>query len=147
MLDIFDANTWQIWFITACILITVELTLLNSYYLIAIAFAACLAALTAWFDGSINMQWLAFILGSIAGLIAMHTLRPSSVKKDKDDISHMEGKIVTIIADVAPRGRASYKSVDWAAESDDILLIGESARIVRIHGSTLYLARMIHESS
>ncbi|MDQ6994639.1 MAG: NfeD family protein, partial [Mariprofundaceae bacterium] len=56
-----------------------------------------------------------------------------------DDISHLEGKIVTIIEDVSPRGRANYKSVSWAAESDDVLHIGESARIVRIHGSTLYL--------
>ncbi|MDQ6990960.1 MAG: NfeD family protein [Mariprofundaceae bacterium] len=61
------------------------------------------------------------------------------LKKNKDDISHLEGKIVTIIEDVSPRGRANYKSVSWAAESDDTLHIGESARIVRIHGSTLYL--------
>ncbi|MDQ6990961.1 MAG: hypothetical protein Q9M11_04435 [Mariprofundaceae bacterium] len=65
----------------ACIILVIELTLVNSYYLIAVAFAAGLAALTAWFDVSINMQWLAFIVGSIAGLIGMHTLRPSALKK------------------------------------------------------------------
>lgn len=142
ILSIFHENLWQAWLILACIIITVELILLNSYYLIAMAIAASLAGLAAWFGASINMQWLAFIFGSIAGLTGMHLLRPSAVKQDKDDISHMEGKIVTIIEDVSPRGRASYKSVGWAAESDDVLHIGESARIVRVHGSTLYLEAM-----
>jgi len=120
------------------ILIT-ELTLISSYYLLAIVFAASLASLAAWFDASMNMQWLAFIIGSGLGLIAMHQLRPSNTLENKDDISHMEGEIVSIIADVSPRGRANYKSVGWAAESDDILHVGDSARIVRIHGSTLYV--------
>jgi len=141
-LNIFHEVVWQIWFIIACTLLIIELTLINSYYLLAIAFAASLAGLLAWFDASINMQWLAFIVGSIAGLLAMHVFRPSILKKDKDDISYMEGKTVTIIEDVSPRGRAMYKSVGWAAESDDILHIGESARIVRVHGSTLYLEAM-----
>ncbi|MDQ6953762.1 MAG: NfeD family protein [Mariprofundaceae bacterium] len=138
-MTVFHTDSWQVWIIITCIIAIIELTLINSYYLLAIAFAASLAGLSAWFDASMNIQWFTFILGSIIALVTMHTLRPSSIKKDKDDISHIIGKTVTIIEDVSPRGRAMYKSVGWAAESDDVLHIGESARIVRVHGSTLYL--------
>jgi len=130
---------WQIWLISACVLLIIELTLLNSYYLLAVVFAASLAALSAWFDASINIQWLMFTLGCGLGGIILYQLRPANIKENHDDISHLEGKIVSITADVSPRGRANYKSVSWAAESDDILHVGDSARIVRIHGSTLYV--------
>jgi len=135
----FHLDAWQVWLISACIIAIIELTLIDSYYLLAVAFAASLAGFSAWFGVSSNIQWLAFILGSVIGLIAMHSLRTSSNTKDKGDISHIIGKTVTVIEDVSPRGRVSYKSVGWAAESDDILHVGESGRIVRVHGSTLYI--------
>jgi len=138
-LDIFQLDTWEIWLVIACIVTIIELSIINSYYLLAIAFAAFLAGLLAWFDTSLNIQWLAFILGSVLGLVGMYTLRPAVLKKNKDDISHLVGKTVTIIDEVSPRGRAIYKSVGWAAESNDVLHVGESARIVRVHGSTLYI--------
>ena len=141
-MDFFSFNTWQIWLLLACIIAVLELLMLNSYYLLAVVVGAMLAGGMAWFDSSSQLQWLAFIAGTIAAAGLMYTLRSPRNKENKDDISHMIGKRVKVIEEISPRGRVVYKSVGWSAESDDVLHTGAYARIVRIHGSTLFVEKI-----
>ncbi len=141
-MTIFIQHSTTLWLLATCAIIMIELVLLNTYYLLALAVGSSIAAAAAWWGVSSAMQWLSFTFGSIVGLMCMHALRRQPSNKPHDDISHLLGKIVTVTETIQPRGRVTYKSVGWAAESEDILYSGEQARIIRVHGSTLFVEKM-----
>ena len=138
----FIEHSTTLWLLASCTIIIIELVLLNTYYLLALAIGTTSAAAAAWLDASTAIQWLACSLGSIAGFLGMKTLRPKpSNTQQHDDISHLVGKQVRVSETIDPRGRVIYKSVGWAAESDELLHSGERARIIRVHGSTLFVEK------
>ena len=143
-MDIFHLTAWQTWLFVACITAILELLVLDSYYLLAVVLGALVAALAAWWEATSDIQWLAFILGTVAATLLLHKLRSPTKRDAADDISYMVGKQVQVVVEVNPRGRVVYKGVGWEAEttSNSPLPIGTIARIVRVHGSTLTVAKI-----
>ncbi|MDX8389983.1 MAG: NfeD family protein [Mariprofundaceae bacterium] len=130
---------WHGWLIAACVIAVMEL-LMGSYYLLALVGASTVAGLYAWlFDASMTIQWIVFTVATVASGLLLYWFRKGDKPKDIDNISHMVGKQVQIIDTVNPRGRAIYKSVAWAAESQDLIDVGKPAVIERVDGSTLYI--------
>jgi membrane protein implicated in regulation of membrane protease activity len=140
MLESLGLEVWHLWLLAACVIAAVELMLVGSYYLLALAAgAAVVGAVAAMMELSLTAQWLVFAVATAIAALLMRFLRAPIENKKPDDISHMVGKTVTVIETISPRGRVDYKSVTWAAESDEVLEAGISARIVRVNGSTLYV--------
>jgi len=141
MLDALDA--WHIWLIAGCVIAVIELLVLNSYYLLAVAAGAVMVGIVALMgDISLTLQILVFALGTALAGGLLYLFRGKPKEQDVDDISHLVGERVVVIARIAPRGRVVYKSVGWAAESDEILEIDAPARIIRVNGSTLYVEKI-----
>lgn len=140
MLESLGLEVWHLWLLAACVIAAVELMLVGSYYLLALAVgAAIVAAVSALMELSLTAQWLAFAVATAIAALLMRFLRAPIENKEPDDISYMVGKTVTVVETISPRGRVDYKSVTWAAESDEVLEIGDTACITRVHGSTLYV--------
>jgi len=139
----FDAlEAWHIWLIAGCVIAVIELLVLNSYYLLAVAAGAVMVGIaSAMVATSLSMQILIFALGTALAGGLLYFLRGEKSNHEVDDISHLVGERVVVVTRIAPRGRVIYKSVSWAAESDDVLEIDASARIVRVNGSTLYVEK------
>jgi len=145
MLESLGLEVAHLWLIAACVIAVIELMLVGSYYLLAVAAgAAVVGAATIIMDISLTEQWLIFALATAIAAGLMRYLRSPTKNNPPDDVSHMVGKLVSVVEAVAPRGRVIYKSVTWAAEcerSEDELAVGATARIVRVHGSTLYIEK------
>ncbi|MCF6208858.1 MAG: NfeD family protein [Ghiorsea sp.] len=140
MLESLSLEVWHLWLLAACVIAAVELILVGSYYLLALAVgAAVVTAVAAMMELSLTAQWLVFAVATAIAALLMRFLRTPAQNKEPDDISHMMGKTVTVVETISPRGRVDYKSVTWAAESDDVLEAGDTACITRVHGSTLYV--------
>jgi len=143
MLETWGIEIWQVWFIAASVIAVIELLLLNSYYLLAVAAGAAVAGLLTFSMGiSMPMQWFVFALATMLATWLLRMLRAPAQKEIADDVSYMVGKLVQVQEKVAPRGRVVYKSVTWAAESGEVFEAGETARIERVDGSTLFIERI-----
>jgi membrane protein implicated in regulation of membrane protease activity len=145
MLKSWGLEISHLWLIAACVIAIVELMLVGSYYLLAVAAGAAIVGIvTMSMNLSTTAQWLTFALATAVAATQMRYLRSPTKNNPPDDVSHMVGSLVSVVEAVAPRGRVAYKSVTWAAEyknSQDTLEAGASARIVRVHGSTLYIEK------
>lgn len=143
MLEGLGLETWQVWLIAASIIAVVELLMLGSYYLLAIAGGAAITgAVSSLVALSLTVQWFIFAFSTVIVAVLMRSLRSPKQKDVADDVSYMEGHLVEVVERVSPRGRVVYKSVTWAAESKDIFEVGESARIGRVNGSTLFIEKI-----
>jgi len=139
-LESLGLEVWHLWLLAACVIAAVELLLVGSYYLLALAAgAAVVGALASVTALPLTAQWLVFALATAVAAVLMRFLRSKNADQEIDDISYMVGKQVVVVETISPRGRVDYKSVTWAAESDEVLEVGVSARIYRVHGSTLYV--------
>ena len=143
MFESMGLEVWHIWLMAACVIAVVELLLLDSYYLLAVAGgAAVVGAIAAIIDISTAVQWLLFVVATIAMTFVLRALRSPEKKEVPDDVSYMEGKLVEVLERVSPRGRVMYKGVSWAAESEEVFEAGETARIARVDGSTLFIIKL-----
>ena len=143
MIDSLGLEVWHIWLIAACIVAAIELLLLSSYYLLAVAGGLALTGIaTAILAVSLSMQWFVFALGTVITALTMRYFRAPKDKEIADDASYMIGKQVEVVERVSPRGRVLYKGVTWAAESEDSFEKGETARIQHVNGSTLYIEKV-----
>ncbi|PCI45420.1 MAG: hypothetical protein COB41_01560 [Proteobacteria bacterium] len=143
MFESLGLEVWHIWLIAASVIAVVELLLLGSYYLLAVAGGAAITGLIASLvDISLTVQWFVFIFATVIVSVLMRSLRSPATKEIPDDISYMEGKLVTVLERVSPRGRVIYKSVSWAAESAEVFEVDETARIKHVDGSTLFIEKL-----
>jgi len=141
MLESLALDVWHIWLLAACLIVVLELLLVGSYYLLALAVgAAVVGGLAAFMALTASAQWLIFTLATMIAALLMRYLRTPVIK---DDVSHMVGALVSVVETISPRGRVVYKSVTWAAESEDKLEKGVSARVTGVHGSTLYVTKNV----
>ena len=143
MFESLGLEVWHIWLIAASVIAVVELLLLGSYYLLAVAGGAAITGLVASLvDISLTVQWFVFVFATIVVAVFMRSLRAPATKEVPDDISYMIGKQVEVLERVSPRGRVMYKGVSWVAESEDIFETGEVACIARVDGSTLFIEKL-----
>jgi len=144
VLESLALEIWHVWLLAACLITVIELLLVGSYYLLALsAGAVVVGGVAAFVDLSTTAQWLVFTLATVIAALLMRYLR---TPVEHDDVSHMVGSLVSVVDTIAPRGRVVYKSVTWAAESTDKLETGGAARIIGVHGSTLYVIKVEEDS-
>jgi membrane protein implicated in regulation of membrane protease activity len=143
MFESLGLEIWHIWLIAASVIAVVELLLLGSYYLLAVAGGAAIVGLiAAWVEISLPVQWFSFACATAVVAMVLRSFRSPRTKEVPDDISYMVGKQVEVLERVAPRGRVMYKAVSWAAESSVIFEVGEVASIERVNGSTLHIKKL-----
>jgi len=147
MFESLGLEVWHLWLLVGCVIAVVELILVGSYYLLALAAGAGVVGIAASMtDLSMQAQWLVFILATAAATGLLYFLRSKHGDKEIDNISFMVGKQVKVVEDVSPRGRVDYKTVTWEAESEDRLQKGDPAIIIGVNGSTLFVAKLKENS-
>lgn len=143
MFESLGLEIWHVWLIAASVIAVVELLLLGSYYLLAVAGGAAVTGLIASLvDMSLTVQWFVFVFATVVVAVLMRSLRAPTTKEIPDDISYMIGKQVKVLERVSPRGRVMYKSVSWAAESGEVFEVGDIACIEHVNGSTLFIEKL-----
>lgn len=141
MLDLgLDLNVWPwIWLFVAITFALVELTVLGgSFVLLPFALSAFIASLLGFYDVSVEVQWLVFLLGG--GLLfgvfyhwATRFLRenvlPPGVGADR--LVGMTGVVTTTVypEDTGRRGRVSVSGETWGAITDGDVELPEGTRV------------------
>jgi len=143
-------ETWHIWIIIAILLFIVEI--FAPTFLAACLGIGCIsAAIFTYFDFGFKIQLIAFSIGT---LVSFFGIRPFMLKYAlhrkndvKTNVDAIIGKIGTVTEEVdnsKNHGRIAVYGDDWRAESEDdeIIKVGEKAKVLKINSTILIVKRL-----
>jgi len=143
-------NAWPwIWLTIAVVFALIELTVLGgSFVLLPFSISAFVAAILGFYDVSVEIQWIVFVVGG--GLLFMVFLKWARKFVGESELQpgvgadRLVGLQGTVTADVTPedverRGRVTVLGEVWGAIAvdDDHLKEGTKVRVVAMRGTRL----------
>lgn len=140
-----DPEIWRwVWIIVIVGFLVGEMFTPGSFFFLPFAVGAVAAAVTAFSGGSIGLQWLAFIVLTVASSLAFIPLRrrldkirpPVGVGAQR--MLHQEGTVVAAIGD-GPTGSGTVRIAreEWRAESHDhrAIALGQTVKVIDVRGT------------
>ncbi len=125
-MDLNDPDTWRwIWLVAMVLFGVGEIAMVGSFFLIPFAIGAAVAAVLAFVDVVLGVQWLAFLVVSGVSFLAMRPLaRRMDVNASISGIgAHRQvGSDATVVEDVGGATDAGLVMIGaerWRAESVD----------------------------
>ena len=119
-----DPSFWQwVWLGTAVIFAVGEMANPGSFFLLPFAIGAAVAAVLAVLDVAISIEWVAFILVSLAFLFG---LRPVARRLDRDEsvdgigarrLIGEQGSVIEAIPGAGDLGMVRVHREEWRAET------------------------------
>ncbi|MEO6571365.1 MAG: NfeD family protein [Ilumatobacteraceae bacterium] len=152
-----DLNVWPwIWLGTAVLFALVELTLVGgSFIVLPFAVSAFIAAILAFYDVAVEIQWAVFVFGGAVLFALMyrwaqkfmksHTMEPGV---GADRLVGMHGTIITATHpdDHDRRGRVSIDGETWGVvDPDREFDIGQKVRVVAMKGTRVVVTALAPE--
>lgn len=142
-----DLNVWPwIWLGTAVVFALVELTLVGgSFIVLPWAASAFIAAILAFYDVPVEVQWAVFVFGGAAMFAFLYRWAQRFMKENTMapgvGADRLVGLTAIVTAPVIPddTGRGGRVSIDgevWGvAESDHEFPVGSKVRVVAMKGT------------
>jgi membrane protein implicated in regulation of membrane protease activity len=143
-----DLDAWPwIWLGIAVVFAIIELTVLaGSFVLLPFSISAFAAALLAFYDVPIEVQWLVFAAGGAILWVVAYRYAKQYVGENElqpgvgaDRIVGLEGIVTTTVDpdDTDRRGRVTAHGEIWGAISHDgrVLPVGTHVRVVAVNGT------------
>lgn len=129
-------DIYVVWFITALILLIVEL-FTASFGVVCFSFGAAAAGVASYCG--LSTIWQLFIFSAVS-FIAFVFVRPFVLRfllKKKDEVltnaDAIVGRIAVVTEEINPdknTGRVKIDGDDWKAEASDIISVGEKVEVV-----------------
>jgi membrane protein implicated in regulation of membrane protease activity len=135
-------DPWLLWLIAAGALAAGEVVTLG-FFLGPVALAALLAALAAVLGVGVEVQFLIFILGSVASLAvfrpiaARHLRSPARLRSGTAALVGASGVVLERVH--GEGGRVKIRGEEWTArsyDSDRVYEAGERVEVLQIDGAT-----------
>jgi membrane protein implicated in regulation of membrane protease activity len=146
-MDIDSAETWRwIWVAFAALLAVGEIAVAGTFFLLSFAVGAGAAALVAFLDGGLGLQWLVFVV--VSG-VSVAVLAPIGRRLDTHNpapaagANRWEGRLATVIgaipAGLHETGAVRIDREEWKAETTNGAPLPEGAVVVvaRVAGTRL----------
>jgi membrane protein implicated in regulation of membrane protease activity len=142
-------DDWRwVWIVATAVFAVGEMTSPGSFFLAPFAVGAFVAALLAFANVSVVVEWIVFVVVSIATLLA---LRPLARRLDRDAVDHgvgsrrLAGTRATVLRAIPGGDDVGMVRVDreeWRAQSTDGTPIptGATVRVAEVQGTRLLVA-------
>jgi membrane protein implicated in regulation of membrane protease activity len=140
---------WRwIWLVAAFVFAVGEMATPGSFFLFPFAVGALVAALLAFADVGLTVEWIAFVAVSVAAVVAF---RPVARRLDLTGHDHgigsrrLIGQTATVLREIPGAGELGLVRIDreeWRAESLDGSLIpsGAAVKVAEVHGTRVVVA-------
>ena len=133
---------WLALFVVALIIEVITADMISIWF----ALASIPSFIIALLEGHIVWQIVSFIFFTAVLLLLTRPVVKKYLKTNeiKTNVDAMIGMTVTVIKDIKPNevGRVVVRSIDWAAMSKDLILVGEQARVLDIDGNKLIVEKI-----
>ncbi len=138
--SIVDLVSWEFWLVMTIVLLAGEI-LTAGFLLGALTPGTALAAIVAGFGFDLKIQVLAFVVGTLVGLIYLRPifLRKVMSKGVPSNVEALVGSVGIITEGVSADsvGRVKVQSEEWRAEAASEFAVGTRVRVQSIEGNTL----------
>lgn len=138
---------WRwVWLAVAVVAVVGELSFAGTFFLLPFGIGAAVATGLAFADVSLGLQWLAFVLVSLAGVVATRPLArrlDQSAPSDGIGARRWMGQAATVLEDIPAGvhecGLVRVGREEWRAESRDgsPIAAGTPVRVVDVSGTRL----------
>jgi membrane protein implicated in regulation of membrane protease activity len=146
-----DLNVWPwIWLFIAVVFALVELTIVGgSFIILPWAASAFIAAVLAFYDVAIEIQWAVFVVGgavlfAVLFRWAQRFMRENTLEPGvgADRLLGLVGQVTTGIdpGDSDRKGRVTIDGEVWGAVADSVIAVGTSVRITAVKGTRVVVA-------
>ncbi len=142
---------WQIWIIIAVLLFIVEV-FIPTFFAASLAIGSLAAAIFSFLGFGIEIQLIAFSLGTLAIFFAIRPFmfkyahkRNGQVETNVDALIGKTAKVIVTIDNSKNEGRVVFEGDDWKAETEnnDILEPGRKVEILKVD-STLLIVKPLN---
>jgi len=143
-----DIDVWPwVWLGTALVFALVELVFIGgTFILLPWAASAFVAAILAFYDVQVEIQWAVFVFGGAALFVAMYrwarkfvNSAPATPGVGAERLVGLTGIVIAAIQvdDVDRRGRVRIGSEEWGAISDvdSVIDAGAKVRVLDMRGT------------
>lgn len=144
-------ETWRwVWLALAGALALGELGLPGTFFLLSFAIGAAAAAVVAFADGSLGLQWTLFVVGSGAALALLFPLGRRLARQEGDEAqegaTRWVGRLGIVLEDIPGdphgTGRVRVERDEWRAETDasESIAAGTQVEVLSVRGTRLVVA-------
>ncbi|HUV10262.1 MAG TPA: NfeD family protein [Acidimicrobiia bacterium] len=144
-------ETWRwIWLVLAGALALGELALPGTFFLLSFAIGAAAAAIVAFLDGSLGLQWVLFVVGSGAALALLVPLGRRLARHEGDEAqegaTRWVGRLGVVLEEIPGdphgTGRVRVERDEWRAETDatESIPTGTQIEVLSVRGTRLVVA-------
>ncbi|HEX6166505.1 MAG TPA: NfeD family protein [Acidimicrobiales bacterium] len=142
-------DEWRwVWIIATAVFAVGEMATPGSFFLAPFAIGAFVAAILAFADVSVTIEWTVFLIVSIAALAA---LRPVARRLDRAAVDHgigsrrLVGTRATVLKAIpgdAELGLVRLEREEWRAQSTDgtPIPVGATVRVADVQGTRVLVA-------
>jgi len=141
----------QYWLIAGLVLLILEI-LAPGFVLANFAVAAIAASIAAWFDASIEIQVIVFVITCLVSFVTVRPLLHRTLMKGKkrartgaDALAGRVARVTHQIPAPPENGRVQVDGDSWSAMSvsGDLIEEGATVRIVRVDSVILYVEKVV----
>lgn len=142
-------DQWRwVWVVATAVFAVGEMATPGSFFLAPFAVGALVAAVLAFSDVSVTVEWIVFLIVSIATLMA---LRPLARRLDRNALDHgvgarrLAGTRATVLRAIPGGTELGLVRVDreeWRAQSSDgsPIPVGTMVRVAEVQGTRVVVA-------
>jgi len=144
-------ETWRwIWLALAGALALGELGLPGTFFLLSFAIGAAAAAVAAFLDASLAVQWGLFVVGSGAALALLVPFGRRLARQEGDEAqegaTRWVGRVGIVLEEIPGdphgTGRVRVERDEWRAETDasESIVAGTQVEVLSVRGTRLVVA-------
>jgi membrane protein implicated in regulation of membrane protease activity/DNA-binding ferritin-like protein (Dps family) len=138
-----DNELWRWVWIAAAFVFGVGEVFTAGFFILPFAVGAAVAAILAWLNVAVGIQWAAFLVVSFLALIGLRRLAPADEPQPSVGANRLIGAVGKVLETVEPihdQGRVKVETEEWRATADiDRIEEGTTVRVIAVRGTRLVI--------
>jgi membrane protein implicated in regulation of membrane protease activity/DNA-binding ferritin-like protein (Dps family) len=138
-----DNELWRWVWIAAAFVFGVGEVFTAGFFILPFAVGAVVAAILAWLNVAVGIQWAAFLVVSFLALIGLRRLAPADEPQPSVGANRLIGAVGKVLETVEPihdQGRVKVETEEWRATADiDRIEEGTTVRVIAVRGTRLVI--------
>ena len=136
-----DNELWRWVWIAAAFVFGVGEVFTAGFFILPFAVGAVVAAVLAWLNVAVGVQWAAFLVVSLLALIGLRRLAPADEPQPSVGANRLIGAVGKVLEAVEPihdQGRVKVETEEWRATADvERIEEGATVRVTAVRGTRL----------
>ncbi|GBD85827.1 hypothetical protein BMS3Abin02_02248 [bacterium BMS3Abin02] len=136
-----ENELWRWVWISAAFVFGVGEVFTAGFFILPFAVGAVVAAVLAWLNVAVGVQWAAFIVVSILALIGLRRLAPADEPQPSVGANRLIGSFGKVLEAVEPihdQGRVKVETEEWRATTDtERIEEGTTVTVIGVRGTRL----------